>query len=85
MFKEYLDTHLEVYQDNTGLRNYSEAVQAFTEIFKKDYVLTRRPILESIEVYPTKDYGAIDTGKHIFCHTENGKLKCATFKFVHIW
>jgi ketosteroid isomerase-like protein len=83
--KSYFTDNLEVYQDNTGLRNYEETVQAFTELFKMDYVLTRKPILESIEVYPVRNFGAIETGQHTFCHTENGKLECATFKFVHIW
>ncbi len=81
----YFTGQLEVYQDNTGLRNYDEAIQAFTQLFKMNYVLTRTPIIESIEVYPIKNYGAIETGKHVFCHTEDGKLECATFKFVHIW
>ena len=83
--KSHFADELEVYQDNTGLRNYKETVEAFTGLFKLDYVLTRTPIIESIEVYPIKNYGAIQTGKHTFCHTENGKLECATFKFVHIW
>ena len=83
--KSYFTDKLEVYQDNTGLRNYDETIQAFTGVFKMDYILTRRPIIESIEVYPIKNYGAIETGQHNFCHTENGKLECATFKFVHIW
>ena len=83
--KSYFTDKLEVYQDNTGLRNYDETIQAFTGLFKMDYVLTRKPIIETIEVYPIKNYGAIETGRHRFCHTENGKLECATFKFVHIW
>ena len=83
--KSYFTDNLEVYQDNTGLRNYDETIQAFTGLFKMDYVLTRKPVIESIEVYPVKNFGAIETGQHIFCHTENGKLECATFKFVHIW
>lgn len=83
--KSYFTDKLEVYQDNTGLRNYDETVQAFSGLFKMDYVLTRKPIIESIEVYPIINYGAIETGKHTFCHTENGKLECATFQFVHIW
>lgn len=83
--KSYFTNNLEVYQDNTGFRNYDETVQAFAGLFKMDYVLTRRPIIESIEVYPIKDYGAIETGQHTFCHTENEKLECATYKFVHIW
>ena len=83
--KSYFTDNLEVYQDNTGLRNYDETIQAFTGLFKMDYVLTRKPVIESIEVYPVKNFGAIETGQHTFCHTENGKLECATFKFVHIW
>ena len=50
-----------------------------------DYVQTRKPIIESIEVYPIINYGTIETGKHTFYHTENGKLECATFQFVQIW
>lgn len=83
--KSYFTEGLEVYQDNTGLRNYEETVQAFTGVFKMSYILTRKPIIESIEVYPIKNFGAIETGQHTFCHTENGKLTCGTFKFVHIW
>ena len=40
---------------------------------------------ETLEVYPIKDYGAIETGTHRFCHTEEGKEICGTFKFLHIW
>lgn len=83
--KSYFPDNLEVYQDNTGLRNYDQTVQAFTGLFKMDYVLTRKLIIESIEVYPIKNYRAIETGRHTFCHTENGKIECATFKFLHIW
>ena len=83
--KSYFTDNLEIYQDNTGLRNYEQTVEAFAGLFKMDYVLTRKPIIESIEVYPVKNFGAIETGQHTFCHLENGKLECATFKFVHIW
>jgi ketosteroid isomerase-like protein len=38
-----------------------------------------------MEVYPIKDFGAIQTASHIFSHVENGKLEKGTFKFVHIW
>ena len=83
--QSYFTDKLEVFQDNTGVRNYDETMQAFAGLFKMDYVLNRQPILESIEVFPIKNYGAIETGKHTFCHTENGKYECATFRFVHIW
>ena len=83
--KSFFTDKLEVYQDNTGLRNYGQTIEAFTGLFKMEYTLTRTPIIKSIEVYPIKNYGAIETGQHTFCHTENNKLECATFKFVDIW
>jgi hypothetical protein len=83
--KTLFATDLEVYQDNVGLRNYEQTITAFTELFKKDYVLIRTLNAGSLEVYPVKDYGAIETGSHSFCHVENGKQECGTFKFLHIW
>lgn len=76
---------LEVFQDNTGVRNYTQTLEAFKGLFAMDYVLTRKPVAGSMEVYPVKDFGAIESGAHSFCHTENGKLECAIFKFMHIW
>lgn len=83
--KAFFATDLEVYQDNIGVRNYDQTIGAFTDLFAKDYILTRTLVKGSLEVYPIKDFGAIETGSHSFCHTENGKLVCGTFKFVHIW
>ena len=38
-----------------------------------------------LEIYPIPGYGAIQIGKHRFCHTENGKPDCGTFSFTHVW
>ena len=84
-FKSFIDSSLEIYQDNTGVRGYNESMEAFKGLFTGSYVLTRKLVKGSAEVYPIKNYGAIETGQHTFCHTENGKLDCGTFKFVHIW
>src|SRR5512138_3127392 len=84
-FKSFLSENLEIYQDNTGFRNYEQSLEAFKSLFSKEYVLTRTMIRESVEIYPIKDYGAIETGQHTFCHMENGKPDCGTFKFMHIW
>lgn len=83
--KQFFTADLEVFQDNTGVRDFAETVHAFGELFQKEYVLTRRLVPGTLEVYPIKDFGAIETGSHEFCHTENGKQDCAVFKFVHIW
>lgn len=83
--KKFFTTDLELYQDNTGVRNYKQTMEAFGELFKKEYVLTRQLVKGSMEVYPIKDFGAIQSGLHQFCHTENGKNECAVFKFMHVW
>ena len=47
--------------------------------------ITRTLVEGTLEVYPIKDYGAIEVGAHRFCHTENGKEECGSFKFVTVW
>lgn len=81
----YFDNSLELYQDNTGVRNFDQAKQAFGGLFKMNYVLTRKLIPGTMEVYPIKDYGAIETGQHTFSHMENGQLQAFTYKFMQIW
>jgi hypothetical protein len=83
--KQFFDSSLEFYQDNVGVQNYNETIEAFTNLFKMDYVLTRKLVTGSMEVYPIKGYGAIQTGEHIFSHIENGKYQEGTFKFMQIW
>jgi ketosteroid isomerase-like protein len=81
----YFDSSLELYQDNTGVRNYDQTKQAFGSLFKMNYVLTRQLVPGSMEVYPIKDYGAIETGQHRFSHIENGRQQVSTYKFMQIW
>jgi ketosteroid isomerase-like protein len=81
----YFDSSLELYQDNTGVRNYEQTKQAFGSLFKMNYVLTRKLVPGTMEVYPIKDYGAIETGQHTFSHVENGQLQAGTYKFMQIW
>jgi hypothetical protein len=85
VFRNYFSEDLEIYQDNIGVRNYKEAMTAFRGLFDLNYVLSRSLEKGSLEVYPVKDFGAIETGMHTFCHWESGKQDCGTFKFVHIW
>jgi hypothetical protein len=81
----YFDSTLELYQDNTGVRNFDQTKQAFGGLFKMNYVLTRKLIPGTMEVYPIRDYGAIETGQHTFSHIENGQLQSFTYKFMQIW
>jgi Domain of unknown function (DUF4440) len=80
---------LEWFQDNGGLLDYNTVLGNFSKMFenfKKLNTPIRRDLVQgSLEVHPIKDYGAIHIGKHLFCHWENGKNDCGTFKFLMIW
>jgi Domain of unknown function (DUF4440) len=83
--RDFFTKDLEFYHDKGGLSNYQQNIAAFKTLFTKENGLTRELVQGSLEVYPIKDYGAIQEGRHRFCHPENGKPDCGTFKFIHIW
>lgn len=85
LFKSLFTEELEFYHDKSGLTNYRHTVDFMKEVAKPGNDLKRELVSGSLEVYPVPGYGAIQIGTHRFCHTENGKYGCGTFKFVHIW
>lgn len=84
--KKMFTEDLEFYHDKDGLTGYDHTIKSFKGLAgKKDNDLKRELVAGSLEVYPVKDLGAMQIGVHRFCHTENGKPDCGSFKFVHIW
>ena len=83
--KTVFDIDLEFYHDLGGLSNYTQNIEALNTLFGRSLGLRRKLVPGSLEVYPIKDYGAIQTGEHQFCHEENGKQDCGIFKFVQVW
>jgi hypothetical protein len=83
--KEYFSPDLEFYHDTGGLDKYQGTIDNLKRMFANPNRPTRSLVENSMQVYPIKDYGAIQTGKHTFCHTENGKPECGTFDFLHVW
>lgn len=81
----FFSKELEFFHDKSGLTGYDYNVKALAEITKRFPDMNRQLVPGSAVVYPIPNYGAILEGKHQFCHTENGKLDCGTFKFIHIW
>ena len=81
----FFASDLEFYQDNEGLENYAETMKDFREMLRQPSQIRRVLVPGSLEVYPIKNYGAIEVGSHRFCHTENSKTECGTFKFLHVW
>ena len=76
---------LEFYHDTGGLTHYQQTKDNFAKMFGNVPDITRTLAEGTLEVYPIKDYGAIEIGVHRFCHTENGKEECGSFKFLHVW
>ena len=76
---------LEFYHDKGGLTNYQQTAESFRKLFSGTPDIKRDLVEGTLEVYPVKDYGAIEIGTHRFCHKENGKDDCGSFKFVMVW
>src|SRR5580704_10888943 len=83
--KTYFTQDLEFYHDKGGLTNYTQNMESFKDNFEKNNGITRSLVAGSLEVYPVKDFGAMEIGEHKFCHEENGKQDCGTFKFAMVW
>ncbi len=76
---------LEFYHDLGGLTNYVQNMEAFKNNFAKNNGLRRELVTGSLEVYNVKNFGAMEIGEHKFCHEENGRQDCGTFKFGMVW
>jgi len=85
LFKTFFTEDLEFFHDKGGLTNYDHTINFLKETTKANNQLRRDLVKGSLEVYPIPGYGAIEIGSHKFCHNENGKQECGTFKFVQIW
>ena len=85
MFASLFTKDLEFYHDKGGLTGYDYTMNFMKDVVKNNNGLRRDLVKGSMEVYPIPGYGAMEIGSHTFCHLENGKQDCGTFKFVHIW
>jgi ketosteroid isomerase-like protein len=81
----YFSNDLEFYHDKDGLATAADVREGLGGIFKRNDGIRRDLVPGSLEVYTMGKDGAIEIGEHRFCHVENGKDDCGTFKFVHIW
>jgi Domain of unknown function (DUF4440) len=85
--KSLFTKDLEFYHDAGGLTNYEQNLQSIRYRCSSTNKVRRELVAGSVEVYPIKDYGAIQIGQHRFYYTEVGKEEQldGTFKFIHIW
>jgi len=85
--KAFLSDDLEFYHDLGGVTNYTQNMDAFKKTFESERRVRRELIRGTLEVYPIKDYGAVETGIHRFYATEKGQQEklSSEAKFVQIW
>lgn len=76
---------LEFYHDKSGLTDLAATMASTRANCERQLGLVRELVDESLEVHPIAEYGALQIGKHRFCHVENGQNDCGTFDFIHIW
>lgn len=78
---------LEFFQDNEGLGNYQKTIADFRQLFERNRGngLRRDLVPGTFRVTAIPGYGAIEIGRHRFCHREQGRDDCGTFKFVNVW
>ncbi|KAA9332480.1 nuclear transport factor 2 family protein [Hymenobacter busanensis] len=85
--QQYFADDLEFYHDKGGLANFEQTMQGFRRMFEQNRTtgLNRQLVPGTLEVFPIKGYGAVETYQHRFCHVENGKDDCGTFKNMMVW
>jgi ketosteroid isomerase-like protein len=76
---------VEFYHDKDGVSNYQQTADDFKRLFAGTPDIHRELVSGTLEVYPIKNYGAIEIGAHRFTHKENGNEETGSFKFVHVW
>ena len=87
VLKGFFSDELEFYHDLGGVTNYTQNMDAFERTFLSERKLRRELVKGSVEVYPIKDFGAVETGVHRFYVTEKGQKEklSSEAKFVHLW
>jgi ketosteroid isomerase-like protein len=76
---------IEFYHDADGLQTRAEVARGFQQLFAQNNGIRRDLVPGTLEIYPIKNYGALEVGSHRVCHEETGKTECGTFHFAHLW
>ena len=87
LLKTLLSDDLEFYHDHGGKTNFSQNIESFKKTFESERRLRRELVPGTLEVYPIKDYGAVQMGIHRFYGTEKGEKEKlgGEAKFIHVW
>lgn len=82
-FARYIAPDVEFYHDKGGLtRTRAKLVESIkNNICGK---VRRELVAGTLEVYPIKDFGAVEIGTHRFCELGTGHCAGAA-RFIHLW
>jgi len=75
---------IEFFHDKGGLTTSKEEILASTKKIICGKV-TRTRVEESLEVYPIKDYGAVEIGYHSFYNNQEPDAASTPSKFIIMW
>jgi hypothetical protein len=83
-FKALLAPDIEFFHDHGGV---TRGADALTDSVKKNICgrVTRELVIDSLEVYPMDNYGAIEMGTHVFHHPSEPGAPDGRGEFVHLW
>ena len=86
-FESFFTEDLEFYHDLGGLMTTRKtSVDKIAEECKTKRLGRRELVPGSLEVYPIKEFGAIQIGVHkFFVRTDGGERPGSTAKFIHVW
>ena len=87
-YKKFWSDDLEFYHDIGGLSvGIQIELQSFREMCARRSNIRRELVKGSLEVYPIKNYGAVEIGVHRFYHTNKGQREklSGTYKFIQVW
>jgi hypothetical protein len=86
----YFTEDLEFYHDKDGLLNTRKAfMEALAKNFctERAFQLKRELVKETLQVFPLNNYGAVETGEHLFLEVYPGKqpVLVGRSKFTNLW
>lgn len=90
-FAALMTDDIEFYHDQSGLmlspKTQADGLKMRCAEQDKNGILRRELIKGSLEVYPIKNYGAVEIGVHNFYRTLSGQQEklTTTAKFIQIW
>jgi hypothetical protein len=84
LYASYYSDSMEFYHDKSGL---STSKTAIVDATKKNICgkVTRELVKGSVEVYPIRDFGAIEIGYHLFHNKEEPNAVPHPGRFVIVW